>query len=42
MATAAEKLGVTTSQLVKFLKFDPAVWQFVSHERSQRGLKAYY
>lgn len=42
MATAAEKLGVTTSQLVKFLKLEPAVWQFVSSERSQRGLKAYY
>ena len=42
MATAAEKLGVTRSQLVKFLKLDPAVWQFVSHERGQRGLKAYY
>ena len=36
---AAMILGVTTSQLVKFLKLEPAAHNQVNSERQQRGLK---
>jgi hypothetical protein len=42
MGDAAEKLQITSSQLVKLLKLEPAVWQLVSDERRRRGLKAYH
>lgn len=36
---AAEALGVSTSQLVKFLKTEPAAHAHVNTERQRRGLK---
>jgi hypothetical protein len=38
-SATAQKLEVTTSQLGKFLKRDPAVWQWVRDERQKRGLR---
>lgn len=35
---AAESLGITTSQFVKFLKLNPIVWQAVNEQRAKRGL----
>ena len=37
---AAEQLGVTASQLVKFLKLEPAAFQLFNSARETRGLKA--
>lgn len=34
----AERLGVSTSQLIKFLKDCPAAFQFVNQQRQQAGL----
>lgn len=39
LAHAAGTLGVTTSQLVKFLKLEPAAHHHVNTERQHRGLK---
>ncbi len=39
MAVAAEWLGVTTSQLVKFIERESAAWQHVNQARRQRGLR---
>jgi hypothetical protein len=36
---AAESLGISSSQLAKFLKDAPAAWTSVSAERRQRGLR---
>ena len=38
-SAAAHQLQVTSSQLGKFLKLEPAVWQLVSAERQKRGLR---
>lgn len=38
---AAEELGVTSSQLVKFLKKEPMAFALVNRERQLRGEKAY-
>lgn len=35
---AADQLGCTFSQLIKFLKHEPRAWQLVSTLRRQRGL----
>ena len=35
---AAERLGCTTSQLVKLLRLEPQAWQFVNQERKEKGL----
>lgn len=35
---AAESLCITTSQLAKFLKKEPAAWQHLNDERRERGL----
>jgi hypothetical protein len=37
-SAAAERLGVTTSQLVKFLKLEPAALQLLNRERQWREL----
>lgn len=37
---AAERLTVSTSQLLKFLKDEPRALQFVNRERTQRGVHA--
>jgi hypothetical protein len=41
LGTAAEHLGVSSSQLVKFLKQEPAGLAFVNRERQIRGKPAY-
>jgi hypothetical protein len=38
-SAAAQQLQVTSSQLAKFLKLEPVVWQLVSAERQKRGLR---
>lgn len=38
VATAAEKLGLSTGQLIKFLKKHVDVWQKVNQERERIGL----
>jgi hypothetical protein len=35
---AAGLLGVTTSQLMKFLQVEPAAWEYTNRCRQQRGL----
>jgi hypothetical protein len=37
LAAAARQLGVTTSQLVRFLKLEPRALQDVNQQRQQRG-----
>jgi hypothetical protein len=37
----ATRLGVTTSQFVKFLKSEPQAISLVNHERQSRGLNSY-
>ena len=39
MAAAAERLGVTTSQLARFVEREPAAWRLVNEARRQRGLR---
>jgi hypothetical protein len=39
MATAADRLGVTTSQLGKFLQREPTAWLHVNTARRARGLR---
>ncbi|MEX2176716.1 MAG: peptide chain release factor-like protein [Pirellulaceae bacterium] len=39
-AAAAERLGVTTSQLVKFLKLEPEALAQLNAERRTRGMRA--
>ncbi len=41
LAAAATQLGVSSSQLVKFLKTEPAALASVNRERLQRGLSPY-
>jgi len=36
--TAAERLGISASQLVKFLKQEPAAFAMLNRERQERGL----
>jgi len=38
LAAAAQRLGLSTSQLVKFLKQCPEAWQWIQQRRHQRGL----
>jgi hypothetical protein len=38
LATAAGRLGLSTSQLVKFLKLCPEAWQMIQQKRHDRGL----
>ena len=38
-SAVARQLQVTSSQLGKFLKLEPVVWQLVSAERQKRGLR---
>ena len=38
LASAGNKLGLSTSQLVKFLKLSPEAWQNVQQKRHDRGL----
>lgn len=38
LGDAARRLGVSTSQLVKFLKLCPEAWQWVQQQRHDRGL----
>jgi hypothetical protein len=42
LATAAEQLGITSSQLIKFLKVKPAALTWVNSERRVRGSKPYH
>ena len=39
-AEAAQVVGCTTSQLIKFLKREPMAWQRIRQERSDRGLSS--
>lgn len=39
LSAAAKKLGLSTSQLVKFLKLCPEAWQWVQQQRHERGLR---
>jgi hypothetical protein len=39
VAAAAEQLYVSTSQLTRFVKREPAAWTSVNDERRQRGLR---
>ncbi len=39
MAAAADRLGVTTSQLTKFIQREPTAWQRLNEARRQRGLR---
>jgi hypothetical protein len=39
MATASRRLGVTTSQLGKFLQREPTAWLHVNEARRTRGLR---
>jgi hypothetical protein len=41
LPAAAATLNISSSQLVKFLKVEPAVLAFVNRERESRGLSAY-
>jgi len=38
LSEAAARLGLSTSQLVKFLKLCPEAWQWVQQQRHDRGL----
>ncbi len=38
LGAAARRLGLSTSQLVKFLKLCPEAWQWIQQQRHQRGL----
>ena len=38
LAAAGRRLGLSTSQLVKFLKLCPEAWQLVQRKRHERGL----
>ena len=38
LSAAAKHLSISTSQLVKFLKVEPAAMQMVNAERKERGL----
>ena len=40
VSAAAKHLSVSTSQLIKFLKVEPAAMQMVNTERKERGLHA--
>jgi hypothetical protein len=40
VSTAAERLGVSTANLVEFLQTDPKLWQEANRLRVQFGLKA--
>ncbi len=42
LAAAAEQLGISSSQLVKFLKVEPAALTWVNRERQARGSKPYH
>jgi hypothetical protein len=39
VAASAERLHVSTSQLRRFLKHEPAAWKLVSDARRERGLR---
>ena len=39
VSTAAERLGVSTANLVEFLQTDPKLWQEANRLRVQFGLK---
>jgi hypothetical protein len=39
MTIAADRLGVTASQLAKFLRREPTAWQHVNESRRTRGLR---
>jgi hypothetical protein len=39
MATAAAGLGITTTQLARFLQHEPLAWAAVNEGRRQRGLR---
>jgi hypothetical protein len=41
LPSAAARLNITSSQLVKFLKIEPAALALVNRERQARGLSAY-
>lgn len=41
LAVAASELGVSSSQLVKFLKLEPTALTLVNHQRRLRGQTAY-
>lgn len=38
VAGAAKRLGISTSQLIKFLKVEPMAFQFINQERENREL----
>jgi RF-1 domain len=38
LAAAAERLAVTSSQLIKFLKVEPAAFTLLNQQRAERGL----
>ena len=37
--SAAQRLGITSSQLVKFLQKEPRAATLVNHQRQSRGLR---
>jgi hypothetical protein len=39
LSTAADRLGVSASQLARFLQQEPEAWQEVNAQRRQRGLR---
>jgi hypothetical protein len=39
LKAAAERLGVSTTQLARFLQLSPAAWEWVNAERIARGLR---
>ncbi len=39
VATAAERLGLSTGRLIRLLERDPAVWQRINEAREKRGMK---
>ena len=39
IGTAAARLGLSTGQLVRFLKRDPKAWELVNRRRQDRGLR---
>lgn len=39
MAAAADRLGVSTSQLTRLIQREPAAWTRLNEERRQRGLR---
>jgi hypothetical protein len=38
-AQAAETLGISTGQLIRFLKTDPKLWEYAGRMRREAGLK---